>query len=1302
MLTRVKLLPNIKLDAKTIAKGRPIDIHIVSFCSKLDSYKNASPGDSLFGGNDDELDDKPRYIPQIIGVTGNGSSVIVNVFNFAPYFLIKCPEKIGDKKWSNNYLDDVEYTIKNLCGNLNKHHVRKVSILNLRSFRGFKKYKKFLYIKVHIDNDKILNRVVNAIKNGVVFDTISKKKVYLELADTKLEAHIKFIHDADIDTGGWINIHHFEESDNPIGKVSYEINVEMRNVKKIVNANHAPMVRLAFDIEVNSHDGHSFPVATILENAIFQISNNFRVEGTKQSAYKVLLTLKECTPIKPSEAIDDHADPILSEGTQVLVYEFAREYDLLDYWISLVISVDPDYIYGFNNFGFDSEYIGDRAFYLDGGRPSDPRDTKARVMDMAKRPGTLCNKLMQMGRTETISPWTSKLLQSAALGSRKMSYNPMPGRVIFDVMHAIGSVKSLDQYTMNFCADTLLGTKKKDVPAPEIFRLYQSGHPDEIKRVGVYCIVDSEIPHDLVDKLNIIWSNAAVASVSCVPQEYIFIRGQSIKIGSYCAKMCRANGIAFDDPKDTSGLYKHEKWYEGAYVMNARPNFYDDPIYVCDFNSLYPSEEISHDLSQDTLVEIGGEYDNLPDVKYTDFDIPVKRLMPNFPELADLKTGKKADEERRLAAEAEDAAEAAELALSDDGIPEGLPEGDPGSNPKERDRDKKIKKATPKELVKLLKKHYKEYGTDFTMLANNKETTAEYPKKPDDEKQMAKFDKDRKKIAEEFPMTTTMRKELAQCFIEPLDDMLPSDLLDKEIPVNFLKIVITTRRIRFASMPEKHKGILPDILTFVLLARKETREKQKYNYARMGRHEKRMAGEFNHAAAINKAIDGLKANKKWTAGFVSEMVHNLEEELNRDYASYTKEQYKEEINLWKKENENYENLQNAFKVTANSFYGQCGSNFSMIYCLEVAAATTTAGQQDIKLAADVVEKLFASDVVVYGDTDSIFVQCRLGHIREKWKNYELTEEEAATINEFFAKRELLAKKKKIEKSGGVFLITDELIKEKIEEFTADQIKQFPKKYIQMKCDEELVLTAMDHAKKSAEAINKAINRPPMNIEFEKVIYPYIQFTPKRYKGLYHTNEADPLACDIKTMGLVDKKRDNCKYTQNCFKELTEGLLSLMPKKKIKQMFIRQVQDLLDGSVEVKDLVITKKIGQAYKATLPAHVICANRLKERMYAKQYHVNDRIPYIITLTEDLTVARPMSKAPKLSDMVEEVNYAIEHELPINYLYYLSNICIAPLLDTIALIEPDPIGLLRKVLEEYDIPKWFRINWHTVKYAL
>jgi DNA polymerase elongation subunit (family B) len=299
-------------------------------------------------------------------------------------------------------------------------------------------------------------------------------------------------------------------------------------------------------------------------------------------------------------------------------------------------------------------------------------------------------------------------------------------------------------------------------------------------------------------------------------------------------------------------------------------------------------------------------------------------------------------------------------------------------------------------------------------------------------------------------------------------------------------------------------------------------------------------------------------------------------------------------------------------------------------------------------------------------------------------------------------KELTLRKKKEEKNGNILVITEDLINETINNYSLEQKNSFKKKYIQERLDEELIRTGMEHAIEAAKAINAAINRPPMNIEFEKVIYPYIQFTPKRYKGFYHTDINNPLAYEVKTMGLVDKKRDNCEYTRKCFRALTEGLLSLTPHDQIIAMFKKQIDDLLMGEVNTKDLVITKKIGQSYKLKPPAHVICANKLREENFEIQYHVNDRIPYVISLTEDLAVPRPKSKGPKLEDMVVEFNYAIKFNIQINYLHYLSNVCASPLLDTMFLITDNPIELLNSVLREYEIPKWFRVKWGGNEYPV
>jgi DNA polymerase elongation subunit (family B) len=69
----------------------------------------------------------------------------------------------------------------------------------------------------------------------------------------------------------------------------------------------------------------------------------------------------------------------------------------------------------------------------------------------------------------------------------------------------------------------------------------------------------------------------------------------------------------------------------------------------------------------------------------------------------------------------------------------------------------------------------------------------------------------------------------------------------------------------------------------------------------------------------------------------------------------------------------FNGLQLAYKVVANSVYGQTGSRTSPIRRLCVAACTTAAGRSALGKARRVVETEFGAEVV-YGDTDSIFIK----------------------------------------------------------------------------------------------------------------------------------------------------------------------------------------------------------------------------------------------------------------------------------------------------------------------------------------
>lgn len=82
-------------------------------------------------------------------------------------------------------------------------------------------------------------------------------------------------------------------------------------------------------------------------------------------------------------------------------------------------------------------------------------------------------------------------------------------------------------------------------------------------------------------------------------------------------------------------------------------------------------------------------------------------------------------------------------------------------------------------------------------------------------------------------------------------------------------------------------------------------------------------------------------------------------------------------------------LQSAYKITANSIYGQIGSSVSAISFPQIAAAVTSTGRERLIFAKNMVEQNYDAKVI-YGDTDSIFV--KFGIYKEGTMEYDLSKE----------------------------------------------------------------------------------------------------------------------------------------------------------------------------------------------------------------------------------------------------------------------------------------------------------------------
>lgn len=196
--------------------------------------------------------------------------------------------------------------------------------------------------------------------------------------------------------------------------------------------------------------------------------------------------------------------------------------------------------------------------------------------------------------------------------------------------------------------------------------------------------------------------------------------------------------------------------------------------------------------------------------------------------------------------------------------------------------------------------------------------------------------------------------------------------------------------------------------------------------------------------------------------------------------------------------------------------------------------------------------------------------------------------------------------------------------------------------------------AMDLGRKAAAMVTETFVRP-INLDFEKVYYPYLLINKKRYAGLYWTRPEKYDKMDCK--GIETVRRDNCPLVShlinNCLQKL---LIDKDPNAAIKHAQ-KVIADLLQNRVDISQLIITKeltKIGGDYHAK-QAHVELANRMAKRDAGSAPKLGDRVPYVI-------IAAPKGTAAYMKS--EDPIYVLENSIPIDYQYYLDNQISKPLL--------------------------------------
>ena len=211
---------------------------------------------------------------------------------------------------------------------------------------------------------------------------------------------------------------------------------------------------------------------------------------------------------------------------------------------------------------------------------------------------------------------TEKLVTNA-YGENIFKYMNAPGVLNSDLYTIIKREKKLVSYKLDSVAKEYIGDQKDPISALDLFNMSQ-GTSKEIAIIIHYCVKDCTLVIDLILKLCIITNNIAMANVTWVPIEYIESKGQQIKVHSQLVYEARLNDYLVPTlPYKNSSELEEEEKFTGATVQEADPGAHFEQITGLDFASLYPSIMIANNYSYETIVK-GPKYDNIDEVEYKD------------------------------------------------------------------------------------------------------------------------------------------------------------------------------------------------------------------------------------------------------------------------------------------------------------------------------------------------------------------------------------------------------------------------------------------------------------------------------------------------------------------------------------------------------------------------------------------------------------------------------------------------------------------------------------------------------------
>ena len=406
---------------------------------------------------------------------------------------------------------------------------------------------------------------------------------------------------------------------------------------------------LGYDDKVNAITDslNSFP--ELEGDKVTFIGSTFLKYGSKEPY------LNHCVVLDTCDEIPDIKNSVIETCK--------TEKELLLKWRDTIVEEDPDIIIGYNIFGFDYEFMFQRA--------KENKCTK-HFLRLSRNSGEICGKLDDNGKVKNIE--TSKIV--IASGEHDLKFIKMGGRLQVDLYNYFRRDFNLPSYKLDYVSSQFIGDSVKKLEHDEdnnitkiitknmmglevgsFIHFEETSHSSELYKDGAkfkitsidkdnksftissienldmnksvrwglakddvtpqdifrlsngtsndraivakYCIQDCNLVHHLMNKIDVITGFVEMSKICSVPLDFLVMRGQGIKLTSFIAKKCMEKNTLMP----VIQKQYNDTGYEGAIVLPPKCALYlDNPVACVDYASLYPSSMISENLSHDSKV----------------------------------------------------------------------------------------------------------------------------------------------------------------------------------------------------------------------------------------------------------------------------------------------------------------------------------------------------------------------------------------------------------------------------------------------------------------------------------------------------------------------------------------------------------------------------------------------------------------------------------------------------------------------------------------------------------------------------